>query len=288
MKNKLYTALCAVALLGFSACGDDDGSGGGDPTPNPNAVAIPTAGATSPESRPGMTLIWRDEFDGTALDASTWTHETGTGTNGWGNFEEQYYRPENTMLQDGHLVITAKEESFGGSEYTSSRIVTQNNFDFRYGRVDIRAAIPEGQGLWPALWMLGSNFSSVGWPACGEIDIMEKVGGVSRENTIHGTVHWQNAGQPANFGGDIDLSTNTTQNFHVYSITWNASEIRWFVDDTEYHVISTTPAELDEFRRSFFFIFNVAVGGLWPGSPNATTTFPQHMIVDYVRVFQEN
>ena len=193
-------------------------------------------------------------------------------------------------MQDGHLIITAKEQTVGSSNYTSSRIISQNKYQFRYGRVDIRAALPQGKGLWPALWALGSNFSTVGWPACGEIDIMEKVGGPGLENEIHGTVHWQNAGQAANFGGSTNLSTNTTDQFHVYSIVWTPSRISWYIDDnsTPYHVIDTTPSELDEFRRSFFFIMNVAVGGTWPGSPDATTTFPQHMIVDYIRVFEQD
>ena len=286
--KKTLQFLLALATVGFLSCGDDGGGGGTDP--EPSGIDIPTTGFTSPTSYDGMTMIFEDNFDGNSLDATTWTHETGTGTNGWGNFELQSYTPDNTTLQDGHLIITAKEQQSGGADYTSSRIISQGKFDFRYGRVDIRAAIPEGQGLWPALWMLGTNFNSVGWPACGEIDIMEKVGGTGRENTIHGTVHWQNSGQHAEFGGDVSLSTNTTSQFHVYSIVWTSTRISWYIDGntTPFHVIDTSPGELDEFRREFFLIMNVAVGGLWPGSPNASTTFPQHMIVDYVRIFQEN
>jgi beta-glucanase (GH16 family) len=236
-----------------------------------------------------MKLVWADEFDGTALNSDFWSFETGNGTNGWGNNELQFYRTQNTSIQDGHLVITAKKEPFGGKEYTSSRIITKSKKEFRYGRVDIRAALPKGQGIWPALWMLGSNFDTVSWPACGEIDIMEMIGGGGRENTVYGTVHWQNEGKNAKYEGKTTLSSGTfSDQFAVYSITWDATSIRWFVDNKQYHVIDTTPAELDEFRRNFFFIFNVAVGGNWPGSPNTTTTFPQHLIVDYVRVFQAN
>lgn len=291
--KKILQLTLALSVVAFLGCGGDDG-GGDSPVPTTPTVAIPTDGYTSPESRSGYTLLWRDEFDGAALDESKWTHETGTGTDGWGNAELQYYRPNNTSMQDGHLIITAKEESIQGSNYTSSRIITQNKFDFRYGRVDIRAALPEGQGMWPALWMLGSNFNSVGWPACGEIDIMEKVGGAGIENEIHGTVHWDFKGTHAEFGNKRNLSTNVTQRFHVYSIIWDENSIEWFIDDnpTPYHEINLNPPvepeELDEFRRNFFFIMNVAVGGRWPGSPNASTTFPQHMIVDYIRVFQEN
>lgn len=279
-------------LLSVWACGDsgNDDPGGGTQEPG---IAIPTGGATSPTSYDGMTMIWEDDFSGATLNSSNWSHETGTGTNGWGNNELQYYQSQNTTMQDGHLIITAKEESVGGSNYTSSRIISQNKFDFTYGRVDVRASLPEGQGMWPALWMLGSNFNSVGWPACGEIDIMEKVGGAGKENVIHGTAHWQdpaanNAINHAEFGGEVHLSTNTTNQFHVYSIEWTENRIVWYVDGSQYHVMSTSPADLSEFRRSFFFIFNVAVGGNWPGSPNASTTFPQHMIVDYIRVFQQN
>ena len=290
MLNKKLLFTLSVFLLFLGGCDSDNtdspsgGSGSGSV-----AVTIPTGGATSPTSYDGMNLVWEDEFEGNSLNLAHWTHESGTGQNGWGNNELQFYRSQNTSIQNGHLVITAKKENFNGSEYTSSRIITKDKREFRYGRIDIRAVLPRGQGMWPALWMLGSNFSEVGWPACGEIDIMEMVGGNGRENTVHGTVHWQANGQRAEFGGSYRLSSGTlADQFHVYSIIWDARSIRWLIDNKEYHVIDTTPAELDEFRRSFFFIFNVAVGGNWPGSPDANTTFPQHMIVDYVRVFQAN
>ena len=273
-----------VLLLG--ACVPEEKTG---PDQTGSKVTIPKLGATSPTSYTNMKLVWADEFDGTALNSDFWSFETGNGSNGWGNNELQFYRTQNTSIQDGHLVITAKKEPFGGKEYTSSRIITKSKKEFRYGRVDIRAALPKGQGIWPALWMLGSNFDTVSWPACGEIDIMEMIGGGGRENTVYGTVHWQNEGKNAKYEGKTTLSSGTfSDQFAVYSITWDATSIRWFVDNKQYHVIDTTPAELDEFRRNFFFIFNVAVGGNWPGSPNTTTTFPQHMIVDYVRVFQAN
>jgi beta-glucanase (GH16 family) len=274
-----------VALT-LAACVPDDKSG---PNPTDSTVTIPTQGESSPTSYPNMSLAWADEFTGSELSDNFWSHETGNGSNGWGNNELQFYRPQNTSIKDGHLIITAKKEAFGGKEYTSSRIITKGKKEIRYGRVDIRAALPKGQGIWPALWMLGSNFDTVSWPACGEIDIMEMVGGSGRENTVHGTVHWQNAGKHAQFGGKTTLPSGTfSEKFAVYSIIWDATSIRWLVDNKQYHVIDTTPAELDEFRRNFFFIFNVAVGGNWPGSPNSSTTFPQHLIVDYVRVFQTN
>jgi beta-glucanase (GH16 family) len=282
-KLLLSTLLIALGVIG---CVPEEKTG---PDQTGSKVTIPKLGATSPTSYTNMKLVWADEFDGTALNSDFWSFETGNGPNGWGNNELQFYRTQNTSIQDGHLVITAKKEPFGGKEYTSSRIITKSKKEFRYGRVDIRAALPKGQGIWPALWMLGSNFDTVSWPACGEIDIMEMIGGGGRENTVYGTVHWQNEGKNAKYEGKTTLPSGTfSDQFAVYSITWDATSIRWFVDNKQYHVIDTTPAELDEFRRNFFFIFNVAVGGNWPGSPNTTTTFPQHMIVDYVRVFQSN
>ncbi|NMM48539.1 glycoside hydrolase family 16 protein [Marinigracilibium pacificum] len=248
----------------------------------------PDEGYTTPLAYDGYTLVWQDEFDGTAL-SSDWTHEIGTGSNGWGNNELQYYRSQNTSVANGYLTIEAKKETFGGQQYTSSRIVTMGKQSFRYGRVDIRATLPKGQGIWPALWMLGSNFTTVGWPSCGEIDIMEMVGGGGKENTVHGTVHWDNAGSYASYGQSYTKGSGTfSDKFHVFSIIWDDTQIRWFVDDQLYNTIDITPAGLSEFKEEFFFIFNVAVGGNWPGSPDGSTSFPQQMTVDYVRVFQAN
>jgi beta-glucanase (GH16 family) len=291
MKALLRLTL-ALSLLTLWACGDSENEPPVAPPPVSD-VNIPETGATSPTSYPGMTLVWEEEFEGGALNEQDWTFETGNGDNGWGNNELQYYRRENTRLIEGNLVITAKREDFGGSPYTSSRIITRGKQSFQYGRIDIRAALPEGQGMWPALWLLGENFGTVGWPACGEIDIMEKVGGIGRENTIHGTAHWQdpaanNALNHAEFGSSTNLSSNTTDEYHVYSIEWTPNSIMWYVDGDQYHAMDTSPANLSEFREEFFFIINVAVGGNWPGSPNPTTVFPQHLIVDYIRVFQED
>ncbi|MEQ8548831.1 MAG: glycoside hydrolase family 16 protein [Cyclobacteriaceae bacterium] len=245
-------------------------------------------GYITPLTYEGMKLIWQDEFSGTSLNTSNWNYETGTGNSGWGNNELQYYRQENTKVADGFLTIEAKREAFSGSAYTSSRLTTQNKFTVQYGRIDIRAQMPEGQGIWPALWMLGENITTVGWPRCGEIDIMEMIGGGDgRDNTVHGTIHWDNNGDRANFGGSRKLLTgNLSDRFHVYSIIWDANSIKWYIDDIQYHIADISPAGLSEFRNKFFFIMNVAVGGNWPGSPNATTLFPQKMNVDYIRVFQ--
>ncbi|MDF2158796.1 glycoside hydrolase family 16 protein [Algoriphagus sp. CAU 1675] len=287
MKYWLF-CLTGFSIFGFSCCVPDEEGNPIDQGDNLEVV-IPATGFSTPKVYDGMTLVWEDDFEGNSLDLDSWSHETGNGQNGWGNNELQYYRSQNTSFKAGNLIITAKKEDFGGKNYTSSRIVTKDKKQFRYGRIDIRAVLPKGQGIWPALWMLGSNFNTEGWPASGEIDIMEMVGGNGRENTVHGTVHWEHDGSHAEFGGSYKLQSGTfSDEFHVFSIVWDSQAIRWLVDNKEYHVIDTTPAQLDEFRKSFFFIFNVAVGGNWPGSPDASTSFPQHMIVDYVRVFQSD
>ncbi|WKV11189.1 glycoside hydrolase family 16 protein [Marivirga harenae] len=244
-------------------------------------------GYESPLEYEGYELVWQDEFEAEQL-SDDYTFEIGTGSNGWGNNESQYYREENTRLDEGYLVIQAKEENFQGREYTSSRIITEGKKEFKYGRFDIRARMPYGQGIWPAIWMLGSNFRQVGWPFCGEIDIMEMIGGQGRERTVHGTVHWQSNQGYANFGHSRNLSEGTlADKFHVFSIIWDENSIQWLIDDQPYGSIDTTPSHLDEFREEFFFIFNVAVGGNWPQYPDETTTFPQEMWIDYVRVFQQ-
>lgn len=247
-------------------------------------------GYETPMSYAGYSLVWNDEFEGTSL-STNWTHEIGTGVDGWGNNELQYYRKENTRLKDGYLTIEARKESFGGRQYTSSRIITEGKKEFKYGRIDIRAILPEGQGIWPALWMLGANFSTVDWPYCGEIDIMEMIGGAGRENTVFGTLHWDNNGTyQCTCGMDHEYvlpSGNFNDEFHVFSIIWDANEITWYVDDNEYVSVAITN-DMEEFTKDFFFIFNIAVGGNLPGSPDANTNFPQQMVVDYVRVFQPN
>lgn len=238
----------------------------------------------------GYELVWQDEFNSSTLNLLDWNFETGAG--GWGNNELQNYKKENVSVTGGHLIITAREESPG--MFTSSRITTQDKFEFEYGRVDIRAKLPEGQGIWPALWMLGSNFNTVGWPACGEIDIMEMIGGSGRENTIHGTLHWQDPnGNPGNnnhaeFGKSFTGANSFSDDFHVFSIIWDEAKIEWLVDGNSFQVQSILDPNKSEFQDFFFFIVNVAVGGNWPGNPDSTTEFPQQLMVDYIRVYQEN
>lgn len=234
-------------------------------------------------------LVWAEEFNYTGSpDPSQWNMEIGGG--GWGNNELQYYTnyQTNAMVENGVLTITARQESVGGYNYTSSRMTTQDKFDFKYGRIEARMKLPYGQGIWPAFWMLGANFASVGWPACGEIDIMELVGGTDGDNTVHSTCHWDNGGSNANYGQGYTLPTGIfADEFHVFAVEWNASQIVAYVDDIRYFTISITPPALSEFHENFFIIMNVAVGGNWPGSPDATTVFPQTMEVDYVRVYEQ-
>jgi len=270
-------------LLIFAAQGriqNDDGAGD---------LVIPTTGYSSPSSYDGMSLIWSDEFEDDALNTDDWTFEIGRGNNGWGNNELQYYREENTSLEDGFLVIEAKKENYNGADYTSSRMITQGKESLRFGRVDIRAVLPEGQGLWPALWMLGTKINAVGWPACGEIDIMELVG--NQPSRVHGTVHYGNSSSNRQMdGASTALSSGLkfSDEFHVFSLVWEEDRIQWLVDDQVYHEFtkSETGSFPYPFNDNFFVIFNVAVGGDWPGSPDAATVFPQRMIVDYIRYFR--
>lgn len=262
----------------------------GVPGNNGNA---PSTGYTSPMSYENRTLVWNEEFNGTSLNTSDWNYEIGTGpnNNGWGNNELQYYRQENTSVSNGILTIEARDDFFGGSRYTSSRLTTEGKKSFQYGRIDVRAGMPYGQGIWPAIWMLGNSFATSGWPFCGEIDIMEMVGGNvagGGDNVTHGTAHWADInGNRAQFGDSKKLSRGAlADEWHVYSIEWDSTKIEWYFDDKKYHELDITPAELAEFNQPFFFILNVAVGGDWPGPPDNTTTYPQRMFVDYVRVFQ--
>lgn len=259
----------------------------------------PNNGYSTPAEYPGYTKVWADEFNGTSLNTDDWTFEIGTtdafGNVGWGNNELQYYREENTYLENGLLVIEARKETYNGSAYTSSRIKTMDKFSFRFGRVDIRAAVAEGKGLWSALWMMGQNWSQEGWPYCGELDIIDTIGGIGQESNVVHNAYWNDGGigssySPANYGNNYDLSGGETfsNTFHVFSIEWTEDSIIWYVDDVQSHAMNIDSDDLREaFQKDFFFIFNVAVGGNWPGTPVTNTQFPRGMLVDYIRVFQE-
>ncbi len=252
-------------------------------------VIIPSGGYITPETYDGLSLLWADEFDGTTIDKDIWCFEEGNGSYGWGNNELEFYREENASIIDGNLVIEAREENINGFNYTSARMITQNKFDFTFGRVDIRAVLPQGQGIWPALWMLGDNINTVGWPRCGEIDIMELLG--HQPSTVHATVHrGNNNGDHVFDGTSTSLSggQDFSETYHVFSLLWEEDKMEFFLDDELYFTATKTSLGNNPypFNDPFFFIFNVAVGGNWPGSPDNTTSFPQHMVVDYIRVFQ--
>lgn len=246
-------------------------------------------GYETPLAYAGMELMWQDEFEGSSIDMANWNHETGN--NGWGNNELQNYTSSsaNSYVSDGKLVIEAREESSGGSDYSSARMTTQGKQEFVFGRIDIRAKLPKGQGVWPALWSLGANFGAVSWPACGEIDIMELVG--HEPGKVHGTAHWGPEGQgfSNSYSDSFDLENgaNFDEEFHVFSLIWNTNTMSFLVDDNQFHTINSSNVSGNyPFNSPFFFIFNIAIGGNWPGNPDGTTVFPQRMYVDYIRIFQ--
>jgi beta-glucanase (GH16 family) len=225
-------------------------------------------------------LIWSDEFNyNGAPDSSKWNYNLGAG--GWGNQELEYYtkRPQNVNVSDGTLHITALKENYEGSEYTSARILTKDKFSFKYGRVEARAKLPTGVGTWPAIWMLGSNIDSVGWPACGEIDIMEHLG---RDlNKIYGTLHY-----PGHSGAHANGKTTMIENaneFHIYEVEWSPKEIKISVDGKIYQIVKNSK-EIP-FNHNFFIIINMAMGGNF-GGPVAPNLSTETMEVDYVRVYQ--
>jgi beta-glucanase (GH16 family) len=265
-----------------------EGKGGGNSGP-------PGGGSPPPA---GWKLAWSDEFngpDGAGVDGSKWKADVGGG--GWGNNELEYYTSstENAHQQGGALVITATTSHasqygcwYGTCQYTSARLLTAGKVDVTYGRVESRIKIPSGQGLWPAFWMLGENIGNVGWPACGEIDIMENIG---REPvTVHGSMHGPgySGNTPETAVYNLPGGKRFSDDYHVFAVEWEPSVVRFYVDGSLYQ--TRTPADLPPgttwvYDHPFFMILNVAVGGGWPGSPDGSTQLPQQMLVDYVRVY---
>ncbi|MEM9363744.1 MAG: glycoside hydrolase family 16 protein [Bacteroidota bacterium] len=242
-------------------------------------------------------LVLDENFDTEgAPDDQLWSFDIGNGPNGdgWGNQELQYYtdRSDNVTVENGFLLITAREESFQGSQYTSARLITQDKFEQEFGRFEARIRLPFGQGIWPAFWMLGADIDENPWPGAGEIDIMEYRG--QEPSILIGSIHG-----PGYNGGDAISKEFTLENdrfdtgFHVFGIEWGPDFINFYVDDVLYNQI--TPEDVDEetdgegvwvFNKPFFILMNLAVGGTFVGSPNEETQFPQTMIVDYVRVYE--
>lgn len=227
-------------------------------------------------------LVWSDEFNNAALNTEVWNYELGGG--GWGNNELETYTNSinNVHLDTGYLHITALNPS--PNSYTSGRLTTKGKKEFTYFRVDIRAKMPEGQGIWPALWALGGNISTVNWPKCGEIDIMEYLG--HTPSKVYGTLHWDSNGHQQNGSSFTLPSGKFSTDFHIFSLIWTPNQFKWLVDNQEYYFVPRGSVSAFPFDLPEFFIFNVAVGGNWPGSPDANTKFPQNMIVDYIRVYQ--
>jgi beta-glucanase (GH16 family) len=243
------------------------------------------------------TPVWSDEFNDTALDTNTWEPMIGNGQAygipGWGNNELQYYtdRPENVFVSGGNLHIIARAESFEGYDYTSARLRTKNRQDFLYGKMAARIKLPQGQGIWPAFWMLPTDSPYGGWAASGEIDIVESV---NTPLDIHGTIHFgDNWPGNASAGDSFSYGSNFADDFHVYAIEWDEDVIRWYVDGILYLTLTSTQWWSNAapgnprapFDHPFHFLLNVAVGGNWPGPPNGSTSFPQEMLVDWVRVY---
>jgi len=257
---------------------------GGNPTLAWYHIFTTTKPSQVPDTDVDYTnLIWSDDFDvDGAPDPAKWSYNTGTGQNGWGNNEKQNYTdsPNNVVVQGGILKITAKKEASGGQDYSSARLVTDNKFKFTYGKIEVRAKLPTGAGTWPAIWMLGQNYATNEWPACGEIDIMEHVG--NSQNVIHGTLHY-----PGRFGGSADTGSKTIPNvsseFHVYKAVWSPTSIKIYVDETLIHSVSNA-ASLP-FNSDFFIILNVAMGGNLGGNIDAAFT-QSSMEIDYVKVYQ--
>ena len=265
---------------------------------------LPTSSPALAELPGGWKLIWNDEFDapaGSPPDPAKWTFDLGG--EGWGNQEWEYYtdQPENAATDGaGSLVIRAIEVAeddtrslncwYGPCKYTSARILTRERFDFTYGRVEARLKLPYGNGIWPAFWMLGSDIAAVGWPNCGEIDIMENIG--REPDKVYGTVHGPGYSGANGISHSYALPAGQTfkDDFHVFALEWDEAEIRWYMDDELYGVLPKERFSESRpwvFDHPFFLILNVAVGGAWPGYPDETSTFPQEMLVDYVRVYQK-
>jgi beta-glucanase (GH16 family) len=242
-----------------------------------------TISVTVTVSQPNTNLVWSEEFDvNGAPNPAKWGYDLGTGSGGWGNNELQYYtsRPENVIVEGGVLKVKALKESYSGSQYTSARILTKDKFAFKYGKVEVRAKLPVGVGTWPAIWMLGSDIGSVGWPACGEIDIMEHLG---RDlNKIYGTLHYPGR-SGGNANGGTKTITNATTEFHKYGLEWSEDYIKISVDDEVFHQVPNSAGI--PFNHDFFFIVNIAMGGNFGGAVDPAFTSAT-MEVDYIRVYK--
>ena len=277
LKAPIRIALAASSAVLIAALVPQ--TAGAAPAATPAAPAAPAAPA-------GWVLDWHDEFDGPALDHAKWAEETGDPRNG--NDEKQFYtaRPANLRIEGGNLVIEARREAMDGMGYTSARITTQHLLERTHGRYEARIRMPRGQGIWPAFWLLGADCKTTPWPRCGEIDIMENIG--KEPGLVHGTVHGPGYSGEKGIGRPQAIEKGAfADDFHVYALEWEPRAIRWYRDGILYH--SVTPATVNGdwvFEHRFYVILNLAVGGYWPGYPDATTPLPQRMLVDWVRVYK--
>lgn len=266
--------LALIVLLCFNLnCSKDES------TVDPPVITDPTDTIPAPA---GWELVWNDEFYGPEIDKTKWEWEVNG--NGGGNNELQYYTDfkENSFIEDGHLCIQALKKDYEGKNYTSARMRTLKKGDWKYGRFEVKARLPFGQGLWPAIWMLPTDWEYGGWPESGEIDIMEMLG---HETTrIYGTIHYGTRQDHKSQGGNYSLKNGTfAGSFHKFIVEWDSTGFKWFVDDVQYY--STRISK--PFDKRFHILLNVAVGGNWPGSPDESTWFPQRMYIDYVRVYKK-
>jgi len=262
-------------------------------TPTPEVTATPETDIPMPTDADdipdGWLLLWNDEFSGTEINKQNWFYDTGG--NGFGNNELQYYTddPKNSYVEDGNLVIQALEEDYLGMHYTSAKLRTMVLQEWMYGRIDIRAKLSYGQGLWPAFWMLPARSTYGSWPHSGEIDIMEHLG--HQPETVYGTLHYSSSTGHQYTGSSYTLSEGTfSDDFHTFTLIWEPERIQWYVDGMLYQEQTEWQTRNGEhpapFNHQFYLIINLAVGGNWPGNPDETTTFPQSIMVDYVRVYQ--
>ena len=275
--------LIFVGSLFIISCGSKEE----DPTPPEQNANCTFVGIETDECPSGdmTTLIWQDEFDQDGAPASHWFHETVPPNNGnWWNNEQQHYtnRRVNSIVENGNLKIIAKREDYQGKDYTSARMITKDRFEFQYGRVEIRAKLPVGQGTWPALWLLGENIDEVSWPRCGEIDIMEH--GDGEPGLVSSSVHQANANGDDYVQRGEQVIQNEDTEFHVYRMDWTEDYLEFFVDGRRHHYVGidqNTP-----FHQPFFLIFNVAMGGNFVGNSIDPDFVSSEMVVDYIRVYQ--
>jgi beta-glucanase (GH16 family) len=274
MKQLLTIAKGAIAasslLLLFSSCSKDLNK----PSPSIKTDAVASGSSTTPRAG---TLLWSDEFNGTSVNTANWNIDVGNPNV---NNEKEYYQAANATVSGGFLTITARKQSVGGQPYTSAKLTTAGKYQPSSGRIEASIKLPAVQGTWPAFWMLGANIGSVGWPQCGEIDIMEQT---NTSNTILGTMHWNSNGH-VQYGGS---TTTTPTAFHTYAVEWDANSIRWYVDNTLYVTgnIANNINNTGAFHNPFFIILNLAIGGDLPGNTINDAALPCNMVVDYVRVY---